>query len=311
MVKKLSLAAAILAMVGGLFASPCHAVMYRFVVPDVRHMPPAQAERTLKDKGYEVKIVEIPAENITQVGKVMKQDPVGEYIIVYDKWKWPITLSVATKGSFVPDTLAMTEAAAVDAVKKAGFTPKVEYYPEEIGGMVGKVKKSVPAPHLGLAPGGTVTLQVGKPGYAMPNLIGQFSQGAKQTIDQISSIKSLSLKSSVSQGKTTLVQQDDQKIYERSPAPGTVLTVGSEIKLSAYRYVAPVPLPPRPNPMSIMPNVIGKTEQEAVALLAKANLKVSSKYISAPPQNQGRVTAQSVPTGSRTAGPVVLTVGRK
>jgi beta-lactam-binding protein with PASTA domain len=123
MVKKLSLAAAVLAMVVGLFAPPCHAVMYRYVVPDVRKMPPAQAERTLKDKGYKVIIVEIPAENITQVGKVMKQDPVGEYILIWDDWIGPITLSIATKGSFVPNTLAMTEAAAVDAVKKAGFTP--------------------------------------------------------------------------------------------------------------------------------------------------------------------------------------------
>jgi beta-lactam-binding protein with PASTA domain len=285
--------------------------MYRFVVPDVRHMPPAQAERTLKDKGYEVKIVEIPAENITQVGKVMKQDPMGEYIIVYDKWKWPITLSVATKGSFVPDTLAMTEAAAVDAVKKAGFTPKVEYYPEEIGGMVGKVKSTVPAPHLGLAPGGTVTLRVGKPGYAMPSLIGQYSQGAKQTIDQLNSIKSLGLKSSITQSKNTSVQQDDQKIYEQSPAPGTVLTVGSEIKLFAYKYVPPIALPPKPTPMALMPPLVGKSEQEATAFLVKAGLKVSVKYVSATPEKQGRVTAQSIPAGSRTAGPVTLTIGRK
>jgi hypothetical protein len=44
--------------------------------------------------------------------------------------------------------LAMTEAAAIDAVKKAGFTPKVEYYAEEIGGMVGKVRKA-PQPNWG------------------------------------------------------------------------------------------------------------------------------------------------------------------
>jgi beta-lactam-binding protein with PASTA domain len=311
MIEKLSLAAAVLAMVAGLFASPCHAVMYRFVVPDVRNMPPAQAEKTLKDKGYEVKIVEIPAANITQVGKVMKQDPVGEYIIIYDKWRWPITLSVATKGSFVPNTLAMTEAAAVDAVKKAGYTPKVEYYPEQIGGMVGKVKGSVPAPHLGLAPGGTVTLQVGKPGYAMPSLVGQYSQGAKQTIDQLNSIKSLKLKSTITQSKTTTAQQDDQKIYEQSPAPGTVLTVGSEIKLYAYQYVPPPPPKPVVNAMALMPPLVGRSEQEATAFLAKAGLKVSVKYIPASQQDQGRVTAQSVRAGTRTAGPVVLTVGRK
>jgi beta-lactam-binding protein with PASTA domain len=145
----------------------------------------------------------------------------------------------------------------------------------------------------------------------MPSLIGQYSQGAKQTIDQLNSIKSLGLKSSITQGKTTSAQQDDQKIYEQSPAPGTVLTVGSEIKLFAYKYVPPIALPPKPTPMALMPPLVGKSEQEATAFLVKAGLKVSVKYVSAPPEKQGRVTAQSIPAGSRTAGPVTLTVGRK
>jgi beta-lactam-binding protein with PASTA domain len=246
------------------------------------------------------------------VGKVLKQEPVGYYgPFVEKKKRITVTLSVAAKGSFVPYTYLMTETAAVDAVKKAGFTPKVEYYSEEVTGMVGKVKQSAPAPYLNLAQGGTVTLKVGKPGYAMPNLVGQYSQGAKQTIDQISSIKSLSLKSSISQGKTTAVQQDDQKVYEQSPAPGSILTVGSEIKLSAYKYVAPVPLPPKPTPMTLMPALVGALEQEATAYLTKAGLKVTVNYVSAPQEKQGRVIGQSIRAGSRTAGPVTLTVGRK
>ena len=145
----------------------------------------------------------------------------------------------------------------------------------------------------------------------MPSLIGQYSQGAKQTIDQMNSIKSLGLKSSITQGKTTSAQQDDQKIYEQSPAPGTVLTVGSEIKLSAYKYVAPIPLPPKPTPMTLMPALVGALEQEATAYLTKAGLKVTVNYVSAPQEKQGRVTGQSIRAGSRTAGPVTLTVGRK
>ena len=312
MVKKLSLAITVLAMAVGLLVSPGHAVMYYYTVPDVRGMPKAQAESTLRAKEYDVAFVEVPAENHTLVGKVLKQEPVGFYgPFVEKKKRITVTLSVAGKGSFVPYTYLMTEAAAVDAVKKAGFVPKVEYYSEEITGMVGKVKSTVPAPHLGLAPGGTVTMQVGKPGYAMPSLIGQYSQGAKQTIDQLNSIKSLGLKSSITQGKTTSAQKDDQKIYEQSPAPGTILTVGSEIKLSAYKYVAPVPLPPKPTPMTLMPALVGESEQEATAYLAKAGLKVSVNYVSAPQEKQGRVTGQSIRAGSRTAGPVTLTVGRK
>ena len=312
MVKKLSLAVTVLAMAVGLLVSPCHAVMYYYTVPDVRGMPKAQAESTLRAKEYDVTFVDVPAENHTLVGKVLKQEPVGFYgPFVEKKKRITVTLSVAGKGSFVPYTYLMTEAAAVDAVKKAGFVPKVEYYSEEITGMVGKVKQSAPAPYLNLAQGGTVTLKVGKPGYAMPNLVGQYSQGAKQTIDQISSIKSLSLKSSISQGKTTLVQQDDQKVYEQSPAPGTILTAGSEIKLSAYKYVAPVPLPPKPTPMTLMPALVGALEQEATAFLTKVGLKVSVNYVSAPQEKQGRVIGQSIRAGSRTAGPVTLTVGRK
>ena len=63
--------------------------------------------------------------------------------------------------------------------------------------------------------------------------------------------------------------------------------------------------------MTIMPGLVGQTEQDATAFLTKAGLKVSAKYVSAPKEKQGRVTAQSVPANTRTAGPVVLTVGSK
>jgi beta-lactam-binding protein with PASTA domain len=64
-------------------------------------------------------------------------------------------------------------------------------------------------------------------------------------------------------------------------------------------------------PMAIMPGLVGQTEQDAKAFLTKAGLQVSVQYASAPKEKQGRVTGQSVPANTRTAGPVVLTVGSK
>jgi beta-lactam-binding protein with PASTA domain len=119
----------------------------------------------------------------------------------------------------------------------------------------------------------------------------------------------MGLKTTVVQGRTTTVPQDDQKIYEQSPPAGTTLKAGAEIKLTAYKYVAPPP-PPAAGSAVTMPNRVGKSEKEAVEALQKAGLKVTVRYFSNPRlRAPGRVLAQSVAAGTQTPGPVVLTVG--
>lgn len=285
---KKSFLVTVLALAVSLSASPCSAVMYYYTVPDVRGMSKATAESTLRAKEYDVKIVEVPAENYTQVGKVMKQDPVGFFGPFVEKKKTIlVTLTIAGKGSFVPDTLLKTEAEAVNTIKKAGYIPKVEYYVNETQGMAGKVWTTNPLPYRNHPPGGTVVLQVAKPGHAMENFIGKHAAGVPQWTAEINRIKSLHLKATVLQDKTTSVPQEDQKVYTQTPAPGAVLVEGSEIKVSAYKYVPPPPVaPPKPTPMTIMPGLVGASEQEATAFLTKAGLKVSVKYVSALRRNR-------------------------
>ena len=199
--------------------------------------------------------------------------------------------------------LLMSEADAVAALKKAGYVPKIEYYSEERLDP-GKVKTSDPGPGVKLAKGGTVLLKVAKAGYPMPDFIGKNAGGALQTIQQLNGVKKLALKGTVVPGKTTNVAQDDQKVYEQSPAAGSVLSAGSEIRLTAYKYVKPGTI--------VMPNLIGKTEKEALETLAAVRLKVDVKYGPSPRQInlKNRVMQQSVSAGSETAGPIVLTIGK-
>ena len=295
----------IVALLAGLCASDAGATMYYYNIPDVRNLPKAECEKALKAKKYFTEIIwiEVEAEMYTQVGKCQGTEPYGTLIVAEPK-NFPIKVKIATKGNFVPMTLLMTEAAAIDAVKKAGYVPKVEYYSEETTSMVGKVKASQPEPYRGLAKGGTVLLRVAKAGYPMPDFIGKNAGGALQTIQQLNDVKKLALKGTVVTGKITSVAQDDQKVYEQSPAAGSVLSAGSEIKLMAYKYVKPG--------MVVMPNLIGKTEKEAVDTLTAARLKVDVKYGPSPRQInlRNRVMQQSVPAGSETAGPIMLTVGK-
>lgn len=310
MVKKIVLAVAVLALGLALSAPPSAATMYLVKIPDVRNTPKAEAEKVLKAKGFQVAFVEGPAQMSTQIGKVIDQKPAGGGHFYAEKPKTLlVTLTIASQGSFVPMLLLMKEADAAAAVKKAGFVPKVEYVPEENAAMIGKVKNTVPAPHLKLAPGGTVTLQVGSAAHAMPNFVGSHAQGARQSIDQLNRVKPMGLKTTVLQGRTTTVAQDDQKIYEQSPPAGTALKAGAEIRLTAYKYLAPPP-PPAAGSAVTMPNLVGKSEKEAVETLQKAGLKVTVRYFSNPRlRAPGRVLAQSVAAGTKTTGPVVLTVG--
>lgn len=295
----------VIALLAGLFAGGAGATMYYYNIPDVRNLPKAECEKALKAKKYITEIiwVEVEAPSHTQIGKCQGTEPFGTVIVAEPK-NFPIKVKIATKGNFVPMVLLMPEAAAIDAVKKAGYVPKVEYYSEEQTGMVGKVKTSQPEPYRNLAKGGTVLLRVGKPGYPMPDFIGKNAGGALQTIQQLNDVKKLALKGTVVPGKTTNVAQDDQKVYEQSPAAGSVLSVGSEIKLTAYKYLKPGTI--------VMPNLIGKTEKEAVDTLNAARLKVNVKYGPSPRQInlKNRVMQQSVSAGSETAGPVLLTIGK-
>ena len=308
MVKRMILVLAAAVIGWAVSAPPAAAKMYLVTIPDVRNTPKAEAEKVLRAKGFQVAFVDGPAGMSTQIGKVIDQKPAGGgYFYAEIPKTLLVTLTIATQGSFVPMVLLMKEAEAAAAVRKAGFAPKVEYVPEDNAAMIGKVKSTVPAPHLQLAPGGTVTLQVGSAAHAMPNYIGHSVQGARQSIDQLNSVKPMGLKTTVVQGKTTTVAQDDQKIYEQSPPAGTTLKAGTEIRLTAYRYVAP---PPAAGPAVTMPNLVGKSEREAVETLQRAGLKVTVRYFSNPRlRAPGRVLAQSVAAGMQTAGPVVLTVG--
>jgi len=312
MVKKIVLAVAVMALGIALSAPPSAATMYLVKIPDVRNTPKAEAEKVLKAKGFQVAFVEGPAQMSTQIGKVIDQKPAGGGYFYPEKPKTLlVTLTIASQGSFVPMVLLMKEAEAAAAVKKAGFVPKVEYVPEENAAMIGKVRNTVPAPHLKLAPGGTVTLQVGSAAHAMPNFVGSHAQGARQSIDQLNRVKPMGLKTTVVQGRTTTVAQDDQKIYEQSPPAGTTLKAGTEIRLTAYKYVAPPP-PPAAGSAVTMPNLVGKSEKEAVETLQKAGLKGTVRYFANPRLHApGRVLAQSVTAGTPTPGPVVLTVGRR
>jgi hypothetical protein len=295
----------IIALLAGLLTGNAGATMYYYNIPDVRNLPKAECEKALKAKKYFTEIiwVEVEAPMYTQIGKCQGTEPFGTIIVAEPK-NFPIKVKIATKGNFVPMTLLMPEAAAIDAVKKAGYVPKVEYYSEEITNMVGKVKASQPEPYRNLAKGGTVLLKVAKPGYPMPDFIGKNAGGALQTIQQLNDVKKLALKGTVVPGKTTSVAQDDQKVYEQSPAAGSVLSAGSVIKLAAYKYVKPGTI--------IMPNLIGKTEKEAVDTLNAARLKVAVKYGPSPRQInlRNRVMHQSVSAGSETAGPILLTIGK-
>jgi len=295
----------VIALLAGLLAGNAGATAYFYNIPDVRNLPKAECEKALKAKKYITEIiwVEVETDMYTQIGKCQGTEPSGSFTLWEEK-KFPIKVKIATKGNIVPMTLLMPEAAAIDAVKKAGYVPKVEYYSEEITNMAGKVKASQPEPYRNLAKGGTVLLRVAKAGYPMPDFIGKNAGGALQTIQQLNDVKKLALKGTVVPGKTTNVAQDDQKVYEQSPAAGSVLSAGSEIKLTAYKYLKPGTI--------VMPNLIGKTEKEAVATLAAARLKVDVKYGPSPRQInlKNRVMQQSVSAGSETAGPILLTIGK-
>lgn len=355
---------------------------YSYKFPNVIGKSRSEAEQLFKANGYQVTIVEGKPQLSTQIGKVIDQDPKGEQThIILGKWKKPIVLTIGADGGFVPDTLLKTESEAVNLVKKAGYVPRVVYYPETVGGMVGKVKNSEPLPHRALPPGATVQLIVGRSSFDMPNLIGAPLAHATQSLDMISQAKSLNLKYTVAT-KDTQNMADDGKVFDQNPKTGAALAPGSAVALSVYRWVYPMPnftgmtdkeafaalnqvnssrpgfikmsaaqtkdsanqkdhdrihdqnpkpgtivqpgataivytykyqpsAPAAPATAYVVPNVVNKNEHDAAREILKAGGKLlPTQYTLTSSSRSGRVMAQSIPAGTKTAEGVCLTVGK-
>jgi len=267
------------------------------VVPPVAGQPCDVAKSTLEEAGFVVVVT--PQDGVCDgVSLVQTQSPGGGDTAIEGE---TITLALAATTVEVPPVVGLTEQAARAAIEGAGFV--FTRGPDVIDKTfaLGQVVLQNPPGRSQLAKGGTVSVNIsgGTGQVAIPTVvIGQTTEAASAFLqaEPYAFVVTIAEEANDTAVKGTVVRT--------SPVVGQLLDKGAAVTI----YVSS-----GPKPVS-MPNLVGQTEEEAVARLTSLKLGNSIVYVDLDPANTsvGKVISQGTKAGTLvTPGTeVVLTVGR-
>lgn len=181
-------------------------------------------------------------------------------------------------GKTVPSVKGLSEAHAVQQIEAKGLQVQVEEQPSDSG--IGYVLSCDPGEGSRVQDGGTVKLVVSA-NRTVPDLEGQSLDAARKALaDEGAQNVKVTYDSSRSEAEGTVLSV--------SPAAGTVITTGDEVDL----VVAQAP---------VVPDVVGKSEDEALKALDAVSLTANVSYVQRDGQKKGTVLSSS-PAAGKTAG---------
>jgi serine/threonine-protein kinase len=251
-----------------------------------------QAADTLHERKLEVAFRGVVSQKVPR-NEVISQDPAaGDRVKEHTTVE--VTVSAGRGSAPVPHVEGLKRADAEDALREAGFNPKVKKaYSDTVPS--GTVISSSPAEGQTLDRGKTVTLTVSKgpQGVAVPKLTGLQRSEAEQQLS------SAGLQADVGE------QESDQPagtVLAQDPVAGTTVDKGATVKLTVARERPQVPDVSTDNP----------TLEDATATLEKAGYKVRTRDQAAPtPDLEGHVLRQFPEPGTprSTGATITLVVG--
>jgi serine/threonine-protein kinase len=265
-------------------------------VPDVTGKTSQDAVRALQDAGYKLGDVRRIYTPGMPPGTVFAQNPAAGTRLAEGK---PVSLEVALPlGEFtVPGVTGKTAEEASSAIAAASLTPqRVDEYSDTVP--AGTVSAQIPEAGAKVDVKATVVYVVsnGKaPSSAkVPNVTGKSRSDADKAIKDVGLTPDAEQVYSTSVGKDLVVMQ--------SPAAGTSVPPGSVV---SYTYSLGAP-----TSAVTIPNVVGKSEADAVSALQGAGLVAKVVRQASSSVAKGVVAAQSPVGGEQTVkgGTVAIVV---
>jgi serine/threonine-protein kinase len=263
-------------------------------VPDVVGDRSATAAQRLHNAGFEVDIETVVNPDVER-DRVSTQDPSpGEE--ADEGSTVSITVSAGPGEAAVPAVVGERQSAAEDALREAGFEPRVR---KEASSDVpsGRVISVSPQEGTTAERGSTVTLTVssGPEQVEVPDVTGVSEDEARNRLEEAG------LRVETQERETA--DEDPGTVLEQDPAAGTAVDAGSAVTLTLAK--AP--------PDVAVPDLLNQTEADARTALEDAGFEVRRvRQVVTDPNQVGRVIDQSPdpgeqrPRGSR----VTITVGR-
>ncbi len=230
-----------------------------------------------------------------RVDTVIRQNPLAQAKEDEDA-TIALTVSGGPGTAGVPTVDGLSEAAAITAVRRAGFRPVVRNEPSADVAK-GSVIRSSPDAGNQIDRGSTVTIVVssGPRRVTVPDVVGQSIADARSTLQ------------SKGFGSSTTEQESPDKkpgtVLSQSPAGGSSVAAGGDVSL----VVAKAPAQAK------VPDVTGRNAADAVTAVQNAGFKVAQRFQTVSDQAQNDTVLRQGPTAGSTAkkgSTVTVIVGR-
>lgn len=195
----------------------------------------------------------------------------------------------------IPNVINYKKDAAEDEMKDAGYKVKFEEKETDKKEEDGKVIMTSPSAGTVYPKGSVVTLYVGKKvsgdELSVVDVMGKSEEDAKKLLGE-------DFKVSVVY-RDTDDKDDVGKVVKQSPISGEKLTKGSAVEITVGRAKK-----------MLVPNVVGKTEEDAKKLLDDFKIIIKEKEVE--PDKAGKVLEQSPVGGEeiKSGGEVIITIGK-
>jgi len=263
-------------------------------VPNLKGMTEEQARQTLEGLGLKLGqvedyYIEDPSE---KVGVVVSQDPEWGTLLRKGE-KVNVTVSREMK---MPSVVGLTREAAEEKLREAGATIiEIVNKPVDDEDKVGRVLSQDPSAGKLINPRTNVRLEVGveQKKVAVPNVVGMLKDDAERTL------KNAGFQVTVTEEASSEVEEG--RVIRQSPLANQKVAEGSTVTIVVSTGPAKVNVP----------NLVGKSKEEAESILAGLGLEPDVSY-TVDPAHVGKVVDQNPPAGTEVeeGSQVEIVVGR-
>jgi serine/threonine protein kinase len=269
----------------------------KVIVPNVKDMSYEEAEKTLKDKKFKVKVESKLYSNTSAAGEVISQDPgpgnnaeLGRVV--------SLVISKGQDMREVPDVTNEQDMKAVAILTKQGFELGKRTYTFSDTIDKGIVIKTQPGAGEQVPYKSTVNIEIsrGPASVQIPDVIGNTKEEASSTLQ--------TLGFQVITTEEFDENADKNKVIRTTPVGGTEITKGSQVTLVLSKGPE----------MITVPDVRNEPADEAKATLADLGFMLDTVTIeNVSPENDGKVISQSLAAGEevkKSTAKITIGIGR-
>jgi serine/threonine-protein kinase len=279
------LVAMVIAILAGVFTSEPSGGAPTVAVPNVVGQTFDEAKLALEAEGFEVERED--EESNQPADQVLGQDPPQGQKLERGE---TVTLTVSSATVTLPNVVGKAEGEARNQLQGLGFTD-VQGFPEESDQPVGTVLRTEPPAGSEVNKSDRVLLIVAAEAAVQIPPIANLPQAQAET-----NLRDAGFEVTLQPEANELIPTGNA--IRTDPAEGTEHPKGTAVTL----YISTGP------EMIDVPNTVGMTQADAQTTLTTAGFNVITSFAESSPANEGRVTAQSPPSGKAARGSTVTIV---